>query len=700
MGPVRFLAIHFLPVVRRTRCLLWLWLLLPVAGYGQVVQWANRVVAVSSEGRGEGGGQQLKATQALGAPSVLPQAKSSPCAWAPANVDGNTEESITVAMARPQPIRQVVVSELGTPGSIIRVIVYDSKQQEHVIFSEGQANARANDKPIDPLLRIILPDSSLIGQQVKVVLNPSRTKGLNQIDAIGITTADKPLVVGVNVAPNTPKTLEKENLGPNINSAGQEVAPVISPGGKTIYFTRTHKGNMGSARTQDVWFSTLNADRSWSEAKNIGAPINNAGNNAISGISPDGKTIYLLNVYKSDGSMTFGVSKSTLSKGGWSFPRECKITNHYTRQPTETSNRETPPAQMEITVAPDGSTMVLAVQRSETEGDRDLYVSIQKPDQTWSEPKSLGAVVNTAAEESAPFLAVDNRTLYFTSDGHPGFGNGDIFVTHRLDDSWTNWSPPENLGEAVNTPGWDGYFTIPASGDYAYLSSRTNSLGEEDIFRLKLYPAIRPEPVAIVSGQVLDAITKKPVSTEVVSGLLDDNKDFSKVEYDPETGEYKMVLPTQKAYKLSARKEGYFPITETLDLSRDKRFRDIRRNLYVMPIQPGSKVVLHGVLFKQSEAELLPGSEDELNQLMTLLEQYPTMTVLVEGHTDNQGEWSLNMKLAEDRVQRVKQYLTAKGVMATRIQTKSWGPSKPIASNESEEKRRLNRRVEFTILTL
>lgn len=674
--------------------------LLPFVGHSQAIQWADRVVSVSSEGRGEGGGKQMKALQALGSPSVLMPVKSTPCAWAPANADGNTEEYITVSMARPQAIRQVLVAEWVNPGAIVRVIVYDTKQQEHVIFSEKQAASRASDKIIDPLLRIILPDSSLVGQQVKVVLNPSRTKGVNQIDAIGITTAEKPVMLAVTVAPNTPKTLEKENLGTTINSPGQEVAPVISPDGKTIYFTRTHKGNVGNAKTQDVWYASLNTDRSWSEAKNIGAPINNADNNAISGISPDGKTIYLLNVYKPDGSLNFGVSKSTFSKGGWTFPRECKITNNYTRQPTETGNHEIIPPQMEITVAPDGLTMLLALQRAETEGDRDLYVSFRKPDLSWSEPKSLGAVVNTAAEESAPFLAVDNRTLYFTSEGHPGFGNGDIFVTHRLDDSWVNWSPPENLGPAVNTPEWDGYFTIPASGDYAYLSSRANSLGEDDIFRLKLYPAIRPEPVAIISGQVLDAISKKPVPTEVVSGLLDTDKEFSKVEYDPETGEYKMVLPTQKAYKLSARKDGYFPMTETLDLSRDKRFRDIRRNLYVMPIQPGAKVVLRGVLFKQSEADLLPGSEAELDQLTTLLAQYPAMTILVEGHTDNQGEWNLNMKLAEDRVQRVKQYLITKGVTENRIQTKAWGPSKPIASNESEEKRRLNRRVEFTILTL
>ena len=344
--------------------------------------------------------------------------------------------------------------------------------------------------------------------------------------------------------------------------------------------------------------------------------------------------------------------------------------------------------------------MVLAIQRKETEGARDLYVSFRQPDFTWSEPTSMGAVVNTAAEESAPFIALDNKTLYFTSEGYPGFGDGDIFVTHRLDESWTNWSLPENLGPGVNTTEWDGYFTIPASGEYAYLSSRANSIGEDDIFRLSIPLSMRPEPVAIISGQVLDAISKKPVPTEVVSSLLDSGKELSKVEYDPETGEYKMILPTRKVYKIAARKDGYFPMTETVDLSRDKRFRDIRRNLYVIPIQPGAKVVLRGVLFKQSEAELLAGSEDELNQLAGLLEQYPTMAILVEGHTDNQGEWDLNMKLAEDRVQRVKTYLTTKGIAQSRIQTKAWGPSKPIASNESEEKRKLNRRVEFTIVSL
>ena len=172
------------------------------------------------------------------------------------------------------------------------------------------------------------------------------------------------------------------------------------------------------------------------------------------------------------------------------------------------------------------------------------------------------------------------------------------------------------------------------------------------------------------------------------------------MEYDPETGEYKMIVPTQSAYNLTATKEGYFPASETLDLSKDKRFRDIKRNLYLIPIQPGQKIVMREVLFEQSKFELLEGANVELDRIVDMMNKYADMEIMIEGHTDNQGEWAPNMKLAEDRVRVVKDYLISKGITEKRIQTKAWGPSKPIASNETEEKRRLNRRVEFTIMKM
>ena len=225
-----------------------------------------------------------------------------------------------------------------------------------------------------------------------------------------------------------------------------------------------------------------------------------------------------------------------------------------------------------------------------------------------------------------------------------------------------------------------------------------NSLGGEDIFRFKVYAAIRPEPVAIISGNVLDADTKKPVNTEIVANLLKDNTNVSKVEYDPETGEYKIILPVQESYRMSALKEGFFPIDEIVDLSKDRRFRDIKRNILLVPIKEGRKIVLHGVMFEQSKFELVPESLVDLDKIADMMLKYPTMEILIEGHTDNQGDFKLNMELSEQRVGEVKKYLTSKGIAETRLQTKGWGSTKPVSSNEIEETRKKNRRVEFTIL--
>lgn len=670
--------------------IVWGWaLFFPLLAAGQTVLWASSVVGFSSDGRGEAYTQQYRSSQILGKPNRLPQVGDNPCAWAPLYPDGPNDEWITVRFKESIPVRQIAVFQSGNPGAITQVLVIDGSGAENVVYKNTGAGSEAGQAP---LLRIALNEQALVANTVKVVMRPSLVKGPNQIDAVGISASAEPINVTINVSKDAPKDLVKESLGPQVNSRGQEVAPVIAPDGKTLYFTRgQHESNTGDPRSQDVWYSTLQPNGEWGKAVNIGPPINTTADNAVSGMSPDGRTLYLINVYKPDGTVTYGLSKSTLGKNGWSFPTEVVINNNHNLHKN---------AYTEYAIVPDGKTIILSVQRRNALGNKDLYVSFRQPDQTWSEPVSMGPVLNTADYEGAPFIASDSRTLYFTSAGRPEYGNGDIFVSRRLDDTWTNWSEPENLGPNINTPEWDGYFTIPATGDYAYLSSIQNSMGGEDIFRLKLYPAIKPDPVAIVSGQVIDGISRKPIAADVLATVTPDNKEQSRIKYDPETGDFKLLLPTQSNYNLTASREGYFPTTEPLDLSKDKRFRDIRKNLVLTPIRTGQRVTLHEVLFEQSKAVLLSGSNAELDRVAQMLKDYPTMEIQVDGHTDNQGQWDLNMKLSQDRVRVVKEYLMGQGIADARIQTKAWGPSKPIASNETEEKRRLNRRVEFTILKM
>ncbi len=665
----------------------WWWcvLLSVCTSQAQEVQWASKLVGFSSEFRKETYGQEYRAMQALGAPNTIPPFGESACAWSPYNADSNVEEWIRVSFENPQKARQIIIVENFNPGCITQIYVYDASGKEISILESGVMTGPDAGR----VLVVPVPDSSLLISSVKVTLNPARVKGYNQIDAIGLNTSAKPFEPKINIYKDAPKEIIKENLGAGVNTKAQEVAPIISPDGKTIFFTRgKYEQNIGGAENQDVWFATRQGD-TWNAAQNMGAPINNADNNAIVSISPDGKTLYLMNVYRPDGTMTFGLSKSTRTKTGWTPPVECKIEDIYNLDKKNNT---------EFTLSPKGNVLVMSVKRQDTNGDRDLYVSFLKSDGTWSKPLNMGSIINTADVESAPFIATDSKTLYFTSYGHAGYGGGDIFMTRRLDETWTKWSRPENLGPSINTPQWDGFMSIPASGEYAYVSSMQNSLGGEDLFRFKVYAAIRPDPVAIISGNVLDADTKKPVTTEIVTNLLKDNSNVSKVEYDPETGEYKIILPVQESYRLSAIKEGFFPLDEIVDLSKDKRFRDIKRNILLVPIKEGKKFAPNGIMFEQSKFELLAQSLPDLDRIVEMMNKYAAMEILIEGHTDNQGDFKLNMELSENRVKEVKRYLVSKGIAENRLQVKGWGPTKPVASNEIEETRKKNRRVEFTIL--
>jgi outer membrane protein OmpA-like peptidoglycan-associated protein len=655
--------------------------------HAQEVQWANKLIGFSSEFQKDNFGQEGHASQVLGRPNSIPPFGDNSCAWSPYNSDSNVEEWVKVGFQSAQKVKQIVIIENFNQGAITKVFGYDLAGTETLLFENNYTQTTE----VGKMLSIPVTDTALVLSSVKVVMNPSKVKGYNQIDAIGITDAARPVFYDIRVTQNAPKEIIKENLGANINTKGQEVAPVISPDGKTLFFTRgKYEGNVGQATTQDVWFSSFE-DKTWIEAQNIGSPINNADNNAIVSISPDGRTLFLMNVYRSDGTMAFGLSKSIKTKTGWTQPTECKIEDIYNLDSKNNS---------EFAISPKGNVLIMAIKRRDTIGDRDLYVSFLRADGSWSKPLNMGTYINTAETESTPFIATDNKTLYFTSYGHAGYGSGDIFVCRRLDESWTNWTEPENLGPAINTPKWDGFLSIPASGEYAYVSSMQNAIGAEDIFRFKVYPAMRPDPVAIISGSVLDAETNKPVKSDILTDLMKDNSNVSKIEYDPETGEYKMIVPVKESYRLSAPKEGYFSTSEIIDLTKDKRFRDIRRNIVLVPIKVGAKLSLSNVMFEQSKSELVFQSLPDLDQIAAMMQKYPQMEILLEGHTDNQGDSKLNLQLSEDRVCEVQRYLYSKNIDPVRVLTKGWGSSKPRANNETEDSRRRNRRVEFTILKM
>ncbi len=658
--------------------------LLSIKSFAQKTFWASRVIAFSSEYSDAQTTKENRAIQALGRPNVLPQIGKSVCAWQPQTQDNPQEEFLIVGFDTLMAIKQIAIAENYGQGCIVKVEAFDEYDNLKPIW----INKNPQSTEIGKMTHIILPKlTNFRIRGVKIVVNTSKVKDWNQIDAIGISQSEVPIKATINIAKNLPSQIVKESLGTNVNSAYREIAPVISPDGKTLYYTRwKHPENLGNTKNQDVWFSELQKDGKWSLAKPVGEPINNSEHNAICSISPDGKKILLNNVYLKDGSMSKGVSISSKTQTGWEFPKPINIKNFKNKSD-----------YAEYSFSANGRILIMTGQFTETQGGKDIYVSFLEADNVWSEPKNLGKKINSADEESTPFLATDSKTLYFSTKGISGFGNNDIFLSRRLDDTWLKWSEPENLGSIINTPEWDGYFTISALTDFAYFSSQENAIGEEDIFKLAVPESIKPNAVIQLTGGVYNKVDNKPISAKINVQSMTDG-DTVCVSYDPLTGDYKMMLPTKQTYSITAVKKGFMAVSEPLDFTKENSFKEVKKNIYLLPIEAGQRMTLNSVFFEQSKAVIIDTSFPELDRIVKAMTENPTMEIMLEGHTDNQGDWNENLKLSKERVIEVQKYLSSKGINLKRVQVQGYGSTRPVASNNSEEKRRMNRRVEVMIV--
>lgn len=479
---------------------------------------------------------------------------------------------------------------------------------------------------------------------------------------------------------------EKERLNSNVNSPYTELRPIISPDGKKLFFIRQdHPGNIGNPEMQDIWVSDLTMENDWGNAYNIGEPLNNNSPNHIGSVTPDGNTIVIGNVYHSNGEMTPGISISNRTANGWSFPEELIINNYYNESKF-----------MEYYLSNSGKALLMTMERSDTYGERDVYVSFLEDRNRWTEPMNLGPVVNSSSDEMSPFLASDNKTLYYSSKGKGGYGDADLFMSKRLDDSWKNWTEPENMGDLINSEKWDAYYFFPASGEYAYFVSLVSE-GNEDIFRIKIPKRVRSEPVFLVYGKVTDTKTNLPVDAKIYYETLPDGFEAGVARTNPSTGEYKITLPKGKKYGFRAEADGYLSQNDYIDATDLGKYKEVERNLNLIPIEIGETVVLNNIFFNSGKYDLKEESFPELKRVVMFLKENPSIRIQISGHTDDINSDSYNLTLSENRAKAVFTFLTQNGISPERITYKGYGESKPVASNNTDEGRQLNRRVEFTI---
>jgi outer membrane protein OmpA-like peptidoglycan-associated protein len=664
---------------------------IPLISQAQVVQWASSVIDFSTELTPV----QYSARQALGKPDVLPAGGQSPNAWTPDKP--KRKEHLKLGFANPISIKQIAIAESHNPSAIFKVFIYDVSGKEHLVNTLNPQAVPLKGR----MLNLFMEPTPFKVNAVKIEFDGAALPDYFGIDAVAITDSNYPIIADIPKLQLLRSGIVIEALDKNVNSDYSELNPLLSPDGKTLYFSRqNHPGNIGGVKDrEDIWYSELDSTGNWQLAKNMGPKFNNSKPNfinAIQSITPDGRTAVMLlgNKYEPNGKMLAGVSISSNVGGEWSKPIPLKIKNDYNFNEKAnyflTNNRKT---------------LILSVEREDSQGDRDLYVSFMEKDSTWSEPRTLGNVVNTANEESAPFLAADDKTLYFCSKGFSGYGGNDIYVSRRLDDSWTNWSDPENLGPEINSPQEDLFFNIPVASEYAYYSrgiTETNT----DIFRVKLPIVNSPEPWVTVRGKIVDATTGKPLGAKIIYERLPDGKEVGIAQTNPQTGEYEIRLPAGAKYGVRAEADQKISESQNLDLTTIASDQVIQNKdfnmdpINVAPVAENITIALNNVFFDFDKAELKQESFPELKRIIGLMNEKTGMQIEITGHTDAVGTEQYNLALSERRAKAVVKYLTDSGVASDRISTKFFGEGKPLESNGNPDGRRKNRRVEFKILKL
>ena len=474
-----------------------------------------------------------------------------------------------------------------------------------------------------------------------------------------------------------------------LNSESGDYMPQVNPTGSKLYFTSVRKGGFDFRDEssgpndwgEDIYFSTL-VGEDWSAPELLPAPINTEGNDFGSAFAGDGQTMVFVRCDAADGLGSCDLYITELKGDKWSTPINMgNVVN--------TEDWESQP-----TINADGNKIIFTSRRAGGYGGSDLYMIEKNHLGLWGIAQNLGSTVNTPFSENSPFLAADGKTLYYSSSGHPGMGGADIFYT-VYDEG--RWSTPKNLGRPINSEGNDTNFSISASGNAYYASSRLDP-DNFDIFKVELPDELKPKPTIIVQGVVSNSETEDPLGALLLIEDLNSGELIASNKSNELSGEYLVVLPSGRDYSVSVSAEGFFFYSQSFELPKDTAYAEITNNIALEPIKKGTKVVLNNIFFETGKAELKPISYVELSKAVELMNNNPGMKIEVGGHTDSQGADATNLSLSQRRAQAVVDYMVLAGVEAGRLIAKGYGESQPIEDNATKEGRAANRRTEFVIV--
>lgn len=508
-----------------------------------------------------------------------------------------------------------------------------------------------------------------------------KVESLNERSRLAAEYRKKSFQFGLEFAQKHPAgdyKFEPKNLGDNVNTRVSEYLPTITINGDELVFTR-RVGN-----TNEDFYSTTRKDGVWSEARPLPGNINSGSNEGAQNISQDGQWLIFTGCDFPNGFGSCDLYISYLTNDGWSAPENLGKT-------INTAAWETTPS-----LSPDKRDLYFTSTRPGGYGGSDIYISRLLPNGRWSEPENAGPEINTKGDESCPFIHADNETLYFTSSGHLGYGGQDLFMVKKGPKG--SWSKAVNLGFPINTIENEGSLAVAADGRTAYYASdRSDSRGGLDLYSFELRDDIQPARTLWVKGRVFDEKTTKGLPSQVELTDLATQEPVSSIQTDG-TGNYLITLPVGKDYAFNVNRRGYLFFSENFSLKEVAPDSTFNIDIALKPIEADATIVLRNIFFDVNKSEIKSESFSELDKLVTLLKENPTLTIQINGHTDNVGSAADNMKLSKDRAESVVRYLVGKGIPVSRLSSRGFGATEPVASNSTEQGKARNRRTELKVI--
>ncbi len=473
-----------------------------------------------------------------------------------------------------------------------------------------------------------------------------------------------------------PLNIKKEALSDTVNFLPTQYFPVLTADNETLLFT-----GQDANRNENIYI-THQKDGKWQVPEGISNIINSDNNEGTCSISADGNTLVFTACNRQNG---FGSCDLYISKRegtAWSEPKNMGqyVNSHFW--------------ESQPSLSADGHTLYFASERKNGLGKKDIWITYLQKNGIWTEPINAGSSINTAEDETAPFIHANNQTLFFSSNGYPGLGGYDIFLSNLIDTSWTK---PVNLGYPINTFSDQVGMFVASDGKRAYYTDDIASTGNSKIYTFLIPESIKNQIITThyAKGKVIDSQTKQALRAEIMLVDLEDQKVVSSYQSDVHNGQFLAVLNKGKAYAFYVEKKGY--LFKSMRFSVQDSISTVNLEIPLEKIVKNKKEILNNIFFKSGSAELDQKSKVELSKLLEFLQTNETINITISGFTDDVGSDATNLDLSQLRAENVVNYITQNKIDPKRLTAQGFGKAMPVVPNTTEENRQKNRRIEWSI---